>query len=524
MPPKKNKAQETTVQGEGEEKREKMKDEKQNEDSLKVDGEPKKKRAPSQIKDKGNKNENKNKNKKPTDDQAEAKPKPKPRTKVVKVNKDAPPYPPPTSQEYNVVTKSIPPSLPPSQTSKFDRFSRDSINNALTFHINDVDLGIVNALRRVITSEIPNVGIEFDPYDDEKSDIHFIENSSSLHNEFLGHRISMIPVKLDEDEIENFEKSKYNFEIKKHNTTKDKLSVTTDDIMIVDEYGEDKGQAFHEKVFPRSSITGDPILIVVLNENNYNPEYGEKLHVKFRCSIDIAQKHSRYSPVCTCVYHNVVDESKADKAREMYVKTRQSERVNALSIKNIKRGESMQNIVNEGDVSINDDSLEDMEKLRARFNVHDIYRHYKTNEFDEPSSFAFIIEPESRLSERYLVKKGLEVLILKLQKIVEEKRFKVSSLGNNAFTILIKGEQHTIGNLLQVLFYNIFVRREEKRKLGYVGYYLVHPLVEEIVLKMKFNGPLSDIEDCSEFFKMGVKQMEIMLDELKNEWERIEAI
>lgn len=431
-----------------------------------------------------------------------------------------PPYPPSSSLPYVEIQAPIQPHIQqPIQTlasanmstkkaAVFQNFRRHPVNRALTFDINGIDLGVVNALRRIITSELPHVGIEFNPYDEEKSDIRFIENTSSLHNEFLGHRISMIPLKLDENEIENFQKEKYNFEIKKHNTTKDKLAVTSDDIRITDEYGEERDKAFHEKVFPRSPITGDPILIVILNENIYNPEYGEKLHVKFKASIGISQKHSRYSPVSTCAFHNITDNEKAKKAKEIFVKARESERVNALMTK-------MTKIKKEGRIEEKEkdkDASQNQARLEKRFAVHDIYRHFKTNEYDEPCAFSFTIETESRLSEKYLVHKGLIVLIQKLQKIIDEKRFKITALSDDAFSILIKGEQHTAGNLIQVMFYNKFVR--EQQTLAFVGYYLVHPLVEEIILKMKFKKN----ENAEEFFKNGLEMIQDNLKKLQLTW------
>lgn len=415
---------------------------------------------------------------------------------------------PPLSLSLPPSPSPSPPTFPSSASSPkmFDNFSRDEINKALTFHINNVDLGIVNALRRIITSELPNVAIEFDPYDPEKSDIRFIENTSSLHNEFLGHRISLLPIKLDEEEIENFQKQKYNFEIHIHNTTRDKVTVTTDDIRITDEYDEEKDRAFHEKVFPRSPITGDPIIIVVLNENNYNTDFGEKLHVKFSASIGCAKKHSRYSAVSTCAYYNVIDEEKANIAREAFVRERENEKVSAFITKQKKEGRSE----NAEEIKINADVH------KKRFDVHDRFRYFKKNEYDEPSAFAFTIEPESRMSEKYIVSKSFDILIHKLRQIVDEKRYKITSLNNNKFSILLEGEQHTMGNLIQVMLYNRFVRGDE-RKLSFVGYYLVHPLVEEIILKMTFTEDTS-IEQCDAFFKDALKGMEHNLDAIKNTW------
>ena len=67
----------------------------------------------------------------------------------------------------------------------------------LDFEIRDVDVSIVNALRRVILAEYPTVAIAFDPYDSSQNDINIKINTTALHNEFTGHRISLVPVHMN---------------------------------------------------------------------------------------------------------------------------------------------------------------------------------------------------------------------------------------------------------------------------------------------------------------------------------------
>ncbi|RMF89570.1 MAG: DNA-directed RNA polymerase subunit D [Methanobacteriota archaeon] len=63
-----------------------------------------------------------------------------------------------------------------------------SDDRSLRFILKDGNPSLANALRRVMTSEVPVLAIE---------DVEFIENSSSLYDEVLAHRLGLIPIKTD---------------------------------------------------------------------------------------------------------------------------------------------------------------------------------------------------------------------------------------------------------------------------------------------------------------------------------------
>lgn len=74
----------------------------------------------------------------------------------------------------------------------------------IRFDLTNVDTSLANALRRCILSEVPVYGFEDEPkhvFGSWKNagiavpkGIHITENTTSLHNEFLAHRIGLIPV------------------------------------------------------------------------------------------------------------------------------------------------------------------------------------------------------------------------------------------------------------------------------------------------------------------------------------------
>jgi DNA-directed RNA polymerase subunit L len=345
----------------------------------------------------------------------------------------------------------------------------------MVFDMVDIDISIANSIRRVILSEIPNIAVSFDPYSPELNDLKFIVNTTSLHNEFMGHRISLIPLLFNPDEISSFDPSKYRFMIDVHNKGTEIMDVTTEHIRVFDE-DDNELPELHLKLFVRNKITKDYILITKLKPNLYNKEHGEHLQVEFRCRVGNAKQNARYSPVSTCTYFNVIDDEKADEAF-----------ADSLAQQESKENKKL--------------SAEEKAVLKKRFDVHDRYRLFHKNEFDEANRIRFTIESECRMTPRYLVDKALDILISKANKLINDAddnmSVKVIDADTRAYAITIFDEDHTLGNLIQALMYNKHIRSTDK-KLAYIGYFLPHPLVNEIVVKLIFNKDATDINDVND--------------------------
>ena len=105
-------------------------------------------------------------------------------------------------------------------------------NDELKFSVKNIDKSLLNALRRIMISEVPTLG--FKSENGKEIDINIIENTSSLHNEFLSHRLSLIPIVYDYNSIENYDRNKYKFIIDETNKTTKMMDITTGHIKIQD--------------------------------------------------------------------------------------------------------------------------------------------------------------------------------------------------------------------------------------------------------------------------------------------------
>lgn len=357
--------------------------------------------------------------------------------------------------------------------------------NFVSFDINDVDVSVVNALRRVIISEMPTIAFAFDP-NAKENDLKVEKNTGSLHNEFLCHRISLLPLHFSEEDVENFQPSNFQFILKAKNETEHMMEVTTQHFEILDSTGVKYSKEFHKKVFPPDRFTNDYPIITKLKPNLFDKTKGDEIHIIGTASLNIGKVHSRWSPVSLCSYFNNIDADAVERGFEAYQKQHSSSKLSSAD-------------------------------LRSRFDTMEKYRHFVVNEYNEPCSFRFSLESECGLAPTYIVKQGLNVLIDKLttflSNLEESNGVRIEQTqGMTYFTI--EKEDHTLGNFIQAMLYNIFLRYDNSpvKELSYIGYYKPHPLEDNIILKVKTD------KDPVKVVRLGCKKMINYLEQLIVEW------
>ena len=150
----------------------------------------------------------------------------------------------------------------------FKNYSYDKYSEKHSFDIQNLDLSVINGIRRIILTEIPVVGF----YGEEETSIEMISNTGPLHNEFMKHRIGLIPINIDEKITDNYEDNEYEFELNVNNTGSATINITTANFNGSYK-NKELSKAELKELFPPNSTTKENILITRLRPN-------EELHFK----------------------------------------------------------------------------------------------------------------------------------------------------------------------------------------------------------------------------------------------------
>jgi len=62
----------------------------------------------------------------------------------------------------------------------------DKTDEIIKFELYEANIALANALRRIMISEVPTMAIEL---------VDIRENTTPIHDEFLAHRLGLIPIK-----------------------------------------------------------------------------------------------------------------------------------------------------------------------------------------------------------------------------------------------------------------------------------------------------------------------------------------
>ena len=370
--------------------------------------------------------------------------------------------------------------------------------NAINFDIRNVDISLVNSIRRIILTDIPSVGFYFKLKDHfVENDINIEVNDSPLHNEFLAHRLSLVPLHFTKNEIENWKDSDYTFILNKKNKTGQIMNVTTEDFVILNNKTNEKMQeSFINRIFPKDDITKDHILLTKLKPNFESLEKGNEIKLTCIARKGIAKNCICWNSISQCSYFNTLDNSAISKVLK--------EKTKGLSNNKIK-------------------------EFEKEFNTLDKYKYFLKNKYGEPDQVTFSLEVESEMSPYEVFDIGCNVLITHIENLVVEfakgddsSIVEVSTISDmpNFYTVMFKGFTHTIGNLVQSFIMNHYVRDKELKDrydVTYAGYCVPHPLEEMFLLKLKFDNEISK-RQLSEFLITSFTSIKAELFELKNEW------
>jgi DNA-directed RNA polymerase alpha subunit len=330
----------------------------------------------------------------------------------------------------------------------------DDKSNIFSIEIKNVDLSFINAIRRIILTNIPTVGFS----GEENPSLEIIENNGPLHNEIILHRFGLIPIHFNSDETETFNEDEYEFEINVDNNTESRINVTTKDFKVKKNDLE-LNEKDVKRLFPPCKLTDDYILITRLQK-------GQKLHIKGKAIKNTAFYHSGFSPV---------------------------------SLSNFKY-------------------VSDPSEIIKQDNILDKERAFLKNEYGEPTSFIFEIECENALSPKYLISKSIEILMTKIHNVIDNINTTETRVANNniGYEFVFENEDDTLGYFLQSLMHNHYIRDKKKteknKEISYIGYYCPHPLDTNMVLRVS----IKESDDIQEYKDVLYEHLHRSLEYLQN--------
>lgn len=178
----------------------------------------------------------------------------------------------------------------------------------LKLTLGSIDVSVVNALRRVITSNISTLVLRGFPH--KENQINILKNTTKFNNEYLKHRLSCIPIANSDDATFTTFCNLYQLELKVTNPTLEQLVVTTADLMIINKKTQEQIEEKVDKYFPTDPITGHPIMICILYPNQNKQDEDETLHFIANFDIGCAEESSCWNVAHHCVFEQLQNEAK----------------------------------------------------------------------------------------------------------------------------------------------------------------------------------------------------------------------
>ncbi len=345
----------------------------------------------------------------------------------------------------------------------------------LEFNLYNVNVPLANGIRRILLEEIPIVSFNIDS-------VKVNENNTSLHNEYLQHRLSLIP-------IDNHPyipiNSSFDFNKNKRIYTFNKK---IDDFTIIEENTYNSDDNYKQKVVLSSDIkinnkiaedyfkpdlnftdSKEYNIITYLKSNKIS---SEKIDILCTPTIGISKGNNAcYNPTGTVSYHFIQED-------DNIMKEKLKEYINYKKKENKNRG--IDNI--------------DVKELTNDFYKLDCQRIYKKNQY------YFKIESVGNLYPYELLTNSLTVFQLKLidllynityknNKLIFNKNISINNI-NNTYQINIKDEDHTLGNVI-----NQYILDNFTEYIEYCSYKMIHPLKNELLLSINLKENLKDLSN-----------------------------
>ncbi len=351
-----------------------------------------------------------------------------------------------------------------------------------TFTLSPIHVTYANTLRRLILTGVETIAFRSDMTSTgSTTNVLVKQNDTPMTNEMLADRIGLIPIHITEPNTWNSEQ--YIFHLNVSGKADHTTYVTASDFVVKkiiplmeekdsnsDENngGDEKNEIVStEEFFPKHHLTGQTCLIATLQPGSGSNQ--QHIEITAKASKGTGREHARFCPVSQCSYEYTQDNN-PQRIEEMFQKWL----INAKKISNI------------------DKASERYQELQREFNTMQIKRCYKVDDKNEPYSFDFTIESLGILTVEYIVERACEVgqnmcsryINMDTGNVPPEVTITSANCKLIGFDFLVRGHDHTLGNLLQTWLVQNLIEGDGEPKITYAGYSVPHPLRDEMILRI----------------------------------------
>ena len=350
-----------------------------------------------------------------------------------------------------------------------------------SFILQGTSTTVANTLRRCILSETRSVGFHADLTNPKNPGIRIRKNNSSVFNEMLAHRITLIP--LGVRRIDAFDPSRYECVLKKSNenrgpiTPQSMLHVSASDFMVQEKQSDgtvrDLTPVEISALFPADPITGNTCLITSLRPQWGADQQPEEIDLTAQPVIGCGKDHIGFSPVSQCSFENTQDTSPV-RQEEFFQKW-------LMDFKKIS-DENMKTL-----------TPEVLSNYKQEWGTMARQKCFLINERGEPSSFTFYMESVGIRPITDIVAEGIQSVIKLLDPFTNpetpDKELNMSILPIDSrmygVDVLIEGHEHTLGNLLQTILTDMYLETSTADSpITFAAYKVRHPLHRSVAIRL----------------------------------------
>ena len=375
------------------------------------------------------------------------------------------------------------------------------------FTLSPIHVSYVNTLRRIILTGVETIAIRSDMITTgdnagTTTDVIVKHNDTPMTNEMLADRIGLLPIHVTEPLKWN--KEEYEFILNVEGSKDESTYVKAGDFKIIKKTAlspEQKTEVEREiatsELFPVNPISKDTALIAILQPS----DPVQKLHLLAAASVGTGREHARFSPVSQCSYEYTLDSDE--------------ERIDEMFTSWLTMAKKAGGIDKESDR---------FRQLKREFETMQIKRCYLMDEKMQPYSFDFIIETTGALTVDKIVTRACEVAENMCAKFTNLNTgnlpdfVTVSSADARVvgFDFLIRGHDHTLGNLLQTWLVEHHIEGAAEPHITYAGYSVPHPLRDEIILRIGLDGAKLDV--AKRAIANAARGCVIMFQQIRTAW------